>query len=255
MRRVAIHRPRRQVPQHRQQLAPPEAAGPQILLQLPPHDVLHIPLLILRDEPRWIPRRHRLLLHELIRLLQLRRHLVRVDAQRKVQRVGEDVVVEAERPVEHVPPAAPAVLDLLRPKLPRLQGVPGQLVEQALVHRRRRLPHHREPPIRHTPGGESHGIPRTTRPQAQCRPTAGQPRPADRIGPHPADPTPPPPIRPIRLPRRTPPPRLIHSPLWCRRPACLPEPAGGTPAPQVRPIAMFHVEQSPTPPAGGIPDG
>ena len=67
-----------------------------------------------------------------------------------MQRLSEDVVLEAEIAIEHVPATRPPVFDFLwHPHFARPQGVLSQLIEQILIDRIRLLTDDRETTKRH----------------------------------------------------------------------------------------------------------
>ena len=105
---------RRKIPQNRNQLAAAKSPFLQFRFDLPPHTVLRIALLTFRNESRRILRRQRLLLDRLISVFQFRRNAIGVDPHRKMHGIGIYIVLKGEMAVEDMPPAAPAVFQLLR---------------------------------------------------------------------------------------------------------------------------------------------
>jgi hypothetical protein len=112
----------------------------------------------LADEARRIGRRHGFFLHHLIRLLQLRRRLVRIDPKRETNRIRKDVVLETKLVVQNVPATAPAVFFLIgHAEFGDLEGMFGKFFQQRLIYRLGLLADHREAFKRHRPGRKSHG--------------------------------------------------------------------------------------------------
>ncbi len=125
--RRAVKRLRRQVPEYRHQFAAAVLAGAELILDFSADGLFHVALLVFADEAGRVGGGDRLFLHDGIGFFQLAGRLVGVDAQGKVQCIGEDVALEIEIAVEHVAAPAPAVLDFLGHA--DLAGAEGMLAE------------------------------------------------------------------------------------------------------------------------------
>jgi hypothetical protein len=149
--------PARERPDERNQRAAPMSAGGELLGASSFGLLLRGLPLGAAEEARLGPRRALLLGHRAIGAAKFRGHAVDVDAHAREERRDEPRLVVGKLVVEDVPSAAPARHEFLRrADLRMLDHVPGERVEQGLVHRGRTVAEDAKPRIRKGAGAEGH---------------------------------------------------------------------------------------------------